>query len=298
MIEPTTGVTFAGVHKGSIYASENFGKSWQPRANGLTQRDVYCLSSIEVNGRTKLYAGTEPAHFFESADGGKTWEERPLLRSVPSVPTWTFPAAPHEAHVKNIAFDPREPKTIYAAIEVGGLLRSRDGGASWEEIPVPYADVHRIKIRPSDSNWIAISTGDGIYRSYDGGKNWDHLTLRTWRVGYPDALLIHPKREDLLFIAGAVNSPGTWRTTKDADSRIARSRDAGKSWEVLNAGLPEHIRGNFEAMTMEVWDGSCALFAGTTDGDIFFSDNEGDHWTKIAEGLPPISKGGHYRNLR
>lgn len=298
LTEPVSGLTFAGVHKGSIYASGDSGKSWEPRGNGLKEKDVYCLSALATEGKAKLYAGTEPAHFYVSSDGAESWNELPSLRSVPSVPKWTFPAPPHEAHVKNVAFDPHDSKTIFACIEVGGLLRSRDGGGTWEELPVPYEDVHRLKIRPSDSNWLTITTGDGIYNSRDGGKSWEHLTDRTWRIGYPDALVMHPKREELLFIAGAVNSPRSWQTTHDADSRIARSRDGGKSWEPLHEGLPEHIRGNVEAMTMEVWNGSFALLAGTTDGDIFHSADEGNHWNKIAEGLPPISKGGHFRNLR
>ena len=118
------------------------------------------------------------------------------------------------------------------------------------------------------------------------------------RIGYPDPLLINPNQETLMFMAGGINNPTVWRTTRTADARIARSRDGGESWEILYEGLPEHIRGNIEAMVMEVCDGSFSLFVGTTDGDIFFSDDEGNHWTKIVAGLPPISKHGHYRHLQ
>jgi len=40
------------------------------------------------------------------------------------------------------------------------------------------------------------------------------------------------------------------------------------------------------------------LFAGTTDGEVFASDDEADHWTRIASGLAPVSKIHHYRNLQ
>jgi hypothetical protein len=51
-------------------------------------------------------------------------------------------------------------------------------------------------------------------------------------------------------------------------------------------------------MAMEVYDGSFSLFAATTDGDILYSEDAGDKWSKIVEGLPAVSKNGHYLRLR
>ena len=90
------------------------------------------LNCAEVGGQVRLYVGTQPAHLFKSDDLGETWHELESLRSVPSVPKWSFPGPPHIAHVKNITFDPRDPRTIYTSIEQGGLLRSRDEGLTWE----------------------------------------------------------------------------------------------------------------------------------------------------------------------
>lgn len=107
-----------------------------------------------------------------------------------------------------------------------------------------------------------------------------------------------PSQELLVATAGAVVSPSFWHETKMADSRIGRSRDAGTTWEILNQGFPQSMKANIEAMVMEVWGESYAIFAGTTDGEIFDSDDEGDHLTKIVEGLPVISKHGHYSLLK
>jgi photosystem II stability/assembly factor-like uncharacterized protein len=101
-----------------------------------------------------------------------------------------------------------------------------------------------------------------------------------------------------MFTSGAAGSPGAWRTTKDADAAIARTRDAGRTWEYLKGGLPGHIHGNVEAMTINIFPGGFELFAGTTDGDMFFSDDEGETWTTIAQNLPPVAKSGHLNNLR
>lgn len=296
--EPQSKMAFAGVYRGGVFASADGGRNWQPRSGGLSTNDVYSLSCAYSGSKATLYAGTEPAHLFKSVDMGESWAEISSLREAPSVDQWTFPAPPHTAHVKFIAVDPHNFQTIYAAIEVGGLLKSRDGGLTWEEQHGFYEDVHRIVICPSDSEKVYISTGAGVYHSVDGGRNWKQLTTHSMRIGYPDAMVVVPGRENIMFVAGARNTPGAWRKTHTADSRIARSRDSGKNWEALADGLPEHMRGNVEAISLMSWGDSFELFAGTTDGDIFYSDDEGDHWSKIMAGLPPISKFHHYRGLR
>jgi photosystem II stability/assembly factor-like uncharacterized protein len=297
-VEAASGLLFAGVYKRGVFASSDSGKSWQQRDQGITEKDVYCINAARTDDKVTLYAGTEPAHLFESDDLGGTWRELATLRSVASAPEWTFPAPPHHAHVKNIAIHPRDRRRMYVGVEVGGLFKSEDSGESWQELSGFYADVHRLVIRPSEPEALYLCTGDGLYHSRDGGGNWEHLTTNAMRIAYPDALLIHPKKENLLFMAGAISTPGTWRKTHTADARIARSRDGGKNWQILFQGLPEHLRGNVEALAIEVSNGSAALFAGTTDGDLFSSDDDGEHWSRIASNLPPICKWGHHRNLR
>jgi len=48
---------------------------------------------------------------------------------------------------------------------------------------------------------------------------------------------------------------------------------------------------------MNVWPDGFAVFAGSTDGDIFRTEDAGDSWTTIATGLPAISKAGHWRQF-
>ena len=48
---------------------------------------------------------------------------------------------------------------------------------------------------------------------------------------------------------------------------------------------------------MDAWNGGYAIFAGTTDGDVFYSADEGEHWTTIAKGIGPVSKSHHHINL-
>lgn len=310
LYEPWSGTlfasTYAGEYEGSphadkerwpLYASQNFGKDWERRGQGISQLNLFTLNLQKLGDRVRLYAGTEPARLYFSDDLGKTWSELPSLRSVPGVEQWRFPASPHLGHVKHVTFDPLNPEVLYVAIEVGGLLKSEDGGATWRELHGIHEDVHRVIVSPFQSARVYLSGLGGVCVSQDGGATWRHLTTKDFRIGYPDALLLHPKDESLLYVAGSKTNPGQWRTTHTADSRIARSQDCGESWEILGEGLPEHITGNIEAMSMDIWKDGFALFAATTDGEVFTSTDRGDHWKKITVGLPPISKVGHFRYL-
>ncbi len=309
IFEPVTQTLFAGTYAGEIFASSDLGQSWQARSEGLegvADREIYSLACQQVEGRPRVYAGTQPAHLFFSDDLGKSWTELTGLRQVPGVEKWTFPGPPHQAHVKSITFHPADPNTIHVAVEVGGFLKSSDGGQTWSVISGVNPDAHRVLIPASDPAKVygtAPTTNcgpevtAGFCMSADGGESWQSLTPRDFRIGYVDPFFVHPNDPNLLFVAGAKTGPGTWRKLHTADSRIARSRDGGKTWDILNEGLPVHIRANIEGMAMDVWNGGYALFAGTTDGDVFSSVDEGEHWQRIIQGIGAVSKSHHYHNL-
>ena len=296
--EPESGLTFAGAFHGSVYVSKDDGKTWEARANGMTQNNIYSLAVRRMNSRVRVFAGTEPAHLFVSDDLGLNWTEIPSLRSVPSVPKWSFPAPPHIGHVKHINFDPEDSKTIYASVEVGGLLRSTDGGNHWEEFPSLYEDVHRLMIHPSNPKFLYGVTGRGLYVSPDEGATWEQWTRREDEIGgYPDGFVFRPSDPKSILMTAAHDAPGTWRTTHFAGARISRSKDGGRTWEILHNGLPDRLQASIEAFCLEEADDSTAVFAATTSGEIFCSSDMGDGWEKVITGLPPISKAGHYRNL-
>ena len=301
LIEPASGMVFAGTNGDGIFASKDGGKNWERRDTGLTEKKVYSINTSTVAGKTRLFAGTEPARLFYSDDLGAHWQESPSLRTVPSVSTWTFPAPPHAGHLKNIAFDPKDPRVMYAGVEQGGLLKSTDAGITWSELFLfveAAGDVHRVQIDPTNPKHMWVPTGSGLYMSNDTGASWQRLTNRESEVGgYPDGLVFNPRQPSVMFLSASEKGPGSWRTSHFAGSRISRSKDGGLTWQQAKSGLPDRLQPAIEAMCLEDSGKSFTVFAGTTAGEVWCSEDSGDSWSRIVDGIGPVSKGGHYANL-
>lgn len=297
--EPESGLFFAGAFHDGLHVSADGGATWEARETGLTERDVYSIASSRTSGGTRVYAGTEPAHLFCSDDLGGHWTELPGLRSVPSVPQWSFPVPPHIAHAKHVNFDPHDPDTVYVSVEVGGLLKSTDRGQTFEQLHGIYEDAHRLVIHPEDSRRMVAVTGRGLYGSLDGGRNFEEWLSRPSEVGnYPDGCVLHPHDPDLMFLSAAQYNPGQWQKTHFAGARISRSTDGGRTWEILRNGLPDRLQASIEALCLEAAGDTVSVFAATTDGSVYHSSDTGESWSVIASGLAPISKDVHYKDLQ
>ena len=297
IMEPVSGVIFAGTNGDSVYASADGGRSWERRDDGLTEPDIYCLASARRNGGARIYAGTEPAHLFYSDDVGRTWSEFAALRSV-DMSAWTFPGPPHRAHTKHISFHPNDPNTLFVAIEQGGLLKSEDGGETFTVIRGMDDDVHRTALDPSNPDQIYLTSGVGAYVTQDGGTTWEHRTTSDHEIGgYPDCLVIHPRHTENVFVAAAATGPGSWHELRTAGSRISKTVDGGRTWTTLRDGLPNRLKTSIQALTLEDWGDSFSLFAATNTGEVWASEDGGQHWSEIITDMAPVSKGSHHQLL-
>jgi photosystem II stability/assembly factor-like uncharacterized protein len=302
--ETKSNTVFAGAHNnGGLFASTDGGKTWEERTNGLSSMHVYSLAAQQRGDQVVLYAGTEPAALHRSYDLGQTWHELSSMTDVPNTEKWTFPPPPHIAHVKNVIFDPRDASVIYVAVEQGALLKSTDAGESWRELEAyskdedsQYKDIHRLALGRNNPDILYMTTGIGLYKSTDAGESWDHLTDTEAPVGYPDPLFVDPNDDRTVFIAGGRTGPAGWRTGF-SHATVLRSRDGGQTWDNVRDGIPEPVRGNFEAMSMHESPDGLSFFIGTATGEVFCSEDQGDSWQLIIKGIPAFSKSGHYRHF-
>ena len=99
-----------------------------------------------------------------------------------------------------------------------------------------------------------------------------------------------------MYIASAESNPGAWYASHYAGSRFSRSTDGGRTWTVLEGGLPDRLQSSIEAMLIEEWDAGFRVIAASTAGEIWIGEN-GTSWSCVTDDLAPISKAGHYRML-
>ena len=136
---------YAGLRAGDVQKTSDGARSWQ--ATGLPRNDVFSLAVSAADGA--VYAGLEPSALFRSDDGGDTWRELDALLELPSQPTWSFPPRPWTSHVRWIAPSPHDAALLLVGLELGGLMRSTDGGATWQDHrPGAQPDVHSLAWHP------------------------------------------------------------------------------------------------------------------------------------------------------
>ncbi|MCW3838318.1 WD40/YVTN/BNR-like repeat-containing protein [Sphingomonas canadensis] len=298
--EPT-GLLFAGMHfAGGLLKSADGGKSWQRADNGVASGHAYTLLVQHVGGETILNLGTEPVMFYRSWDLGESWTAYPSCTEVEGTEHWIFPRA--QPHIKHIAAHPDEPETIYICVEQGDLLRTTDGGKSWESLHSMERsddkfrrDQHRVVFYRTPDE-IFFTTGIGLYHSADKGATWERLTDTSHPCAYPDPFFVHPTK-DVLFMQGAGENPNPkWATEGTAHPQFMKSIDHGKTWQQAMAGMVEPVRGNLEIAAMhDAEEGGLELYTGSACGELYVSRDEGESWQFATGELPPMSKGPHFR---
>jgi photosystem II stability/assembly factor-like uncharacterized protein len=162
---------WATVEIGGIYRSDDRGNSWRLLTEGLVSGDVHGIAVTRTrDGTPRVIASTNRGLHY-SEDQGETWR----FREIDS--PWQY--------TRGIVVRPDDPATVYLANgngppgNDGRLLRSRDGGDTWERLPLPEplnSTVWCIALHPSNPSLLFTCTNLGqLFRSADGGDSWTRL---------------------------------------------------------------------------------------------------------------------------
>jgi photosystem II stability/assembly factor-like uncharacterized protein len=279
---------YVGTFDNGVYASADGGRSWQNDGRGLGDRRVMSVAasrSDQVGGVSAVYAGTEPSNLYRSGDGGRRWESLPALRGLPSEPRWSFPPRPWTHHVSTIALHPTDPEWLAVGIELGGVMRSRDGGASWlDHNPQAHSDAHQLLTHPLAPDRVYETAGQGIARSEDRGDSWTRFEQRLDRR-YAWTQAIDPADPNLWYVAVS-RSPSAAHGRGDGQSHLWRSRDDG--WVAVDhwGDSPELRRMPYALTTLP--EQPNRLLVGLRGGTLLLTDDAGDSWSRLGLELGDI----------
>ncbi len=259
----------------------------------------------------------DPAHpstWYVAVGSGGVW------KTVNAGTTWT-PVFDKEASysIGCVTIDPSNPHVIWVGTgeNVGGrhvgfgdgVYRSRDGGASFENLGLKDSQhISKILVHPKDPDVVFVAAqgplwskgGDrGLYRTKDGGKTWRKVLGAGEWTGVTD-VASDPRNPDVLYAA-------TWQRHRTVaaymgggpESGLFRSTNGGETWEKLKKGLPEGPLGKI-GLAVSPHDPDVLYAAIETNrrtGAVYRSTDRGSSWEKRSEAVSGATGPHYYQEL-
>lgn len=281
-------IVFCGTFGRGLWRSGDAGATWGQIGEGVFRSPQ--VMSVAVSGLERAgehgvaYAGTEPSALYRSEDGGKTWRELAEILALPSAPMWSFPPRPYTSHVRAIGLDPNASGRVYVAIEAGALVRSTDGGDTWEDRrPDGPFDTHTLGLPSQLPDRIYSAAGDGFMRpgqgfaeSRDAGDTWDRPGAGL-EHNYLWGLAVNPGDPETVIVSAA-HSPNQAHNPLAAESAIYR-RSGGSVWQRVEDGLP--AASGMLAAVLAANQAEPGVFYAANNHGLYRSADAGSSWERL-----------------
>jgi photosystem II stability/assembly factor-like uncharacterized protein len=164
-------MVFAGVEVDGVRRSRDGGESWTRVAGGLNDPDIHD-TAVMVNGAKTVLTST-PREIFASTDGGESWRGLGVGRH------FRLP------YCRSLALKADDPGVVFVATgdgalgSTGAIQRSKDGGQSWQMMPLPVEPNSPIWAfathRADPARILACSHYGEVFASRDAGDSWTKL---------------------------------------------------------------------------------------------------------------------------
>jgi hypothetical protein len=235
-------VAYAGTSRG-VFKTTDAGVTWKPVA-GLPN-DAVTAIAVDANNGSAIFACMSEG-LYQSTDGGTTW------KSILAGP------------VSSVALAATKAGVMYAGRTGAPILRSLDGGVSWQEVGAGVI-VTALAVDPTNSFVIYAATArSGIYLSTDGGNNWTFSNTGMVSGATPltvNTIAIDPRIPQRLYAA--------------TPNGLFRSSDGGAGWAPAGTGI-----GAVPVLSLAINPQDANfVYAGTAGAGIFKSTDGGDTWT-------------------
>ncbi|MDQ6799656.1 MAG: hypothetical protein M3041_02340, partial [Acidobacteriota bacterium] len=194
------------------------------------------------------------------------------------------------------------PDIIYVGTASGGVLKSTNGGTTWDPVfdDQPTSTIGDIAVSQSDPSvvWVgsgesnnrqSSSWGNGVYKSLDGGKTWQHVGLdETRHIG---RIVISPTDPNTVYVAAAGN---LWGPSKDRG--VYKTTDGGATWKNVlfvneDTGVNDIAMDPSSSGTLiaAAYQRRRTVFGFTGSGPgsgLYKTTDGGATWKKLEKGLP------------
>ena len=209
--------------------------------------------------------------------------------------------------IADIKTHPENESVWYVATGSSGVWKTVNAGTTWTPIfdDQPSYSTGCITLDPSNPDVVWVGTGenvggrhvaygDGIYRSDNGGTTWKNMGLK--KSEHISEIIVHPDNSDVVWVA--VQGP-LW--TSAGERGLYKTTNGGTSWKrVLGndqwTGVTDIMIDprNPQILYAATWDRHrtvAALMGGGPGTALYRSDDGGENWTKLTEGLPESNMG-------
>ncbi|MFH0852484.1 MAG: hypothetical protein V1845_02695 [bacterium] len=258
---------------GGIFRSDDFGSTWQQKVKISAKQDIGRMGVLSLaidNARPSiLFMGTQGNGIYKSENEGETWQQLSDNNNV----------LYKRADVYDVEIDNKNPNYIFAAVlqnSFGKLLRSQDGGVSWQEgyvISKEGAAVTAVEADRRNEGFLYIGTSEGgLLKSMDYGTSWQ--SLKWFSSGISD-IKIDPKSSQIIYVNTENNG-------------LQKSSDFGQTWQELPLGAKDFL-GTKKAIGFVIDPrDSGILYAALADA-IMKSGDAGQTWQDLKILMPESS---------
>jgi len=285
-VHPTNpAVVFAGTSDG-VYRSTDRGKTFQ-RTNFPDKTQIWSFL-VDAGNPKLVYAGASPIAMYRSEDTGETWRKLP----DPAMPDRAV--MPFACRVMRLAQHPTKPDTIYAALEVNGVMRTDNGGESWTDVSTgllelakqPHLkskivsntynegmlDGHAIAISPADPDGVIVAVRMGLFHTADRGETWEDMEVGRFSPStYGRDIKVSPQDGNTLYSALSV-------AAASKDGGVYRSQDAGKTWKRFDR---VQVHGTVMSLALHQTDANQVYLGARYDGEVYGTEDGGETWNSL-----------------
>ena len=277
---------FVGAQQG-VFRSDDGGECWTDTKVPADNRPIYSLL-LHPDAPDTIYAGSDPAAIFKFRDGGATWQRLATVQPEGAI-SGCFPV-----RVLKMAIDPNDTDHMYAALEVGGVIRSLDGGESWEDISAglielshqPHLrncilsddltegmmDLHALTVSAEQPGTVWVASRMGLFVSDDRGDSWHEFGIERFSdLQYGRDLTVSP-HDPSVFVAALSDS------ARGKAGSVYRSDDTGANWQRIDHAIS--IDSTLMTVTVSKRDPN-RIFCGARLGQIFGTEDGGKNWVSL-----------------